>query len=172
MRDRLRRLPHEEAERLVELACRGAGGHADAASRGAAVLDWDELRELGRQGVAFGAHTRHHVSLTSVSEERVRTEIRESLGDLERELGRVSRTLAYPYGLCNEVVARIAREEGSALAFTCQDGLNESGRTDPFWLRRTNITTRTSAPVFKVRMLPWFATVDRWRHRRSPSLPS
>jgi hypothetical protein len=67
--------------------------------------------------------------------------------------------------LYNSAVSRIAREEGCTLGFTCDDGLNDPSETDPFRLCRTNITPRTSPPVFALRMLPWFAEVDRWRHR-------
>jgi peptidoglycan/xylan/chitin deacetylase (PgdA/CDA1 family) len=130
------------------------------------MLTWDELRALARDGVSFGAHTRHHAALTRIDESRVREEIRGSLQDLTRELGSGRWPIAYPYGIYDRTVMRIAREEGCTLGFTCDDGLNVLGRTRPFQLRRTNITLRTTPPLFALRMLPWFAEVDRWRHRR------
>lgn len=166
MRALLRNLPHDQAERFVDNTCREIGlDDGDMSSDRPAVLSWDELRELGREGVTFGAHTRHHAALTSLEEARVHSEIRESLEDLTRELGSGPWPIAYPYGIYDPTVSRIAREEGCILGFTCDDGLNEPGRTDPFQLRRTNITPRTSPPVFALRMLPWFAEIDRWRHR-------
>jgi hypothetical protein len=62
---------------------------------------------------------------------------------------------------------RVAREEGFTLGFTCEDGLSRPGGVDPLRLRRTNITQRTTPPVFAARMLPWFGHIDRWRHRRA-----
>lgn len=164
IRDLLRLLPHDEMERLVDDACREAAVDVNGRSR-PTVLGWDELRKLASEGVAFGAHTRHHVALSRVDEERARREIRGSFEDLERELGRGARTLAYPYGVCNRSVARIAGLEGCDLAFTCEDGLNRPGLDEPRRLHRTNITRRTSPAIFTVRMLPWFARIDRWRHR-------
>lgn len=162
----MRRLGHDDAERFVDSTCREVGlDELDDAPRPPALLSWDELRALSREGVSFGAHTRHHAALTKVDEIRVRSEIRGSLDDLERELGASPRPIAYPYGLYDATVSRIAEEEGCTLGFTCEDGLNELGETDPFQLRRTNITLRTSVPVFALRMLPWFAEIDRWRHR-------
>lgn len=162
----LRRLGHDETERFVDSTSREVGlDDLDAPPPVSAVLPWDELRALARDGVSFGAHTRHHAALTKLEEIRVRSEIRGSLEDLERELGPGPRPIAYPYGLYNATVSRIAQEEGCTVGFTCDDGLNEPGDTDPFQLRRTNITLRTSAPVFALRMLPWFAEIDRWRHR-------
>jgi peptidoglycan/xylan/chitin deacetylase (PgdA/CDA1 family) len=165
LRAALRGLPHDATEEYVDRACAEAGLAPDAVPERSAVLSWAELRELAREGVDFGAHTRGHVALTQVDEHRVRAEIRGSLDELEREIGYRAPTLAYPYGLHNALVRRIAAEEGCAVAFTVEDGLNEPGRTDPMALRRTNITLRTSTPLFALRMLPWFADVDRWRHR-------
>lgn len=162
----LRQLGHDDTERFVDSTCRAVGlDDRDASPPLPAVLSWDELRALSRDGVGFGAHTRHHAGLTKLDEIRVRSEIRGSLEDLERELGAAPRPIAYPYGLYDATVSRIAQEEGCTLGFTCDDGLNELGETDPFQLRRTNITLRTSPPVFALRMLPWFAEIDRWRHR-------
>ena len=165
LRAKLRSLPHDETEEYVDRACLEAGLPPDAAPSLSSVLSWAELRQLAQQGVDFGAHTRFHVALTQVDEARVRAEIRGSLDEVEKEIGFRAPTLAYPYGLHDATVRRIAAEEGCALAFTVEDGLNQPGRTDPMALRRTNITLRTSTPLFALRMLPWFADVDRWRHR-------
>jgi hypothetical protein len=73
--------------------------------------------------------------------------------------------------MCNATVARIAAEEGCALGFTGEDGLNRPGTVDPLRMRRSNITMRTSAQVFAIRMLPWCADLDRWRHRHDRELP-
>jgi len=165
LRAALRALPHDETEQRVDRECQEAGVVFDAPPERSSVLSWAELRELGKQGVEFGAHTRCHVALTQVDEQRVREEIRGSLDEVKRELGYRAPTLAYPYGLHNAMVRRVAREEGCALAFTVEDGLNQPGLADPMALRRTNITVRTSPTLFALRMLPWFADVDRWRHR-------
>jgi peptidoglycan/xylan/chitin deacetylase (PgdA/CDA1 family) len=167
MRAWLRALPHDGAAHFLESTCRSAGLDAGSEARTqSAVLTWDELRALARDGVSFGAHTRHHAALARINEDRVRDEIRGSLQDLNRELGSGAWPIAYPYGIYDRTVMRIAREEGCTLGFTCDDGLNVLGRTRPFQLRRTNITQRTTPSVFAIRMLPWFAEVDRWRHRR------
>lgn len=172
VRKLLRLLPHDAAESLVDQACVevGAVGGGVPATGGSSVLGWDELRELQDEGVTFGAHTRHHVALTRVGLDRARHEIRRSLDDLIRELGEGRRAIAYPYGMCSPAVARIAQEEGCLLGFTGEDGLNTPGRTDPLGLRRTNITLRTSPTLFALRMVPLFARIDRWRHRRERTM--
>lgn len=163
VRKALRQLPHDDVEALVDGMCRATGvGTGDPGAP--SVLDWNELRALGEEGVTFGAHTRHHASLSHADPDRIRQEIRGSLDDIERELGVRPKSLAYPYGIWNRTVARIAAEEGCSLAFTCQDGPNRVGHADVLGLRRSNITRRTSPAVFTVRMLPWFAWVERWVH--------
>jgi peptidoglycan/xylan/chitin deacetylase (PgdA/CDA1 family) len=172
VRAMLRHLPHDILEGLVDAACLSVGVAAATAQSDVAraVLGWDELRELQAEGVALAAHTRNHVGLSVVDAERARAEIRRSLDDLDRELGEQRRAIAYPYGMCSPTVARIAREEGCVLGFTNEDGLNVPGRTDPLRLRRTNITRRTRPGAFKLRMMPWWAGVDRWRHRHQREL--
>lgn len=165
LRTLLKSLPHDDAERFVDCTCAAIGQDAVAPPRRSTVLSWGELRALQQEGVSFGAHTQCHAALTRVDADRIRKEIRGSLEDLDRELGAAPRAIAYPYGIYDRRVSRIAEEEGCALGFTCDDGLNHPGETNPFELRRTNITPRTSSLVFPVRMLPWFAEVDRWRHR-------
>lgn len=166
VRGLLRDLPHHETELFVDNACKEMGlEEPSASSDGSTVLSWDELRRLKSEGVAFGVHTRHHASLPNLEEVGIRAEIQGSIEDLTRELGGGPWPIAYPYGIYDREVMRITKEEGCTLGFTCDDGLNETGSTDPFALRRTNITLRTSPAIFAVRMLPWFAEIDRWRHR-------
>ncbi len=173
LRGVLRMLPHGTAMSLIEEAGLdlAVSDSFSAVTTAPAILGWDELRELKAEGVTFGAHTRHHVALPQIDPAAVRWEIRRSLDDLARELGEGPGIIAYPYGLCSATVARIAAEEGCVLGFTCEDGLNRPGVTDPLRLRRSNITRRTSPPLFAIRMLPWWAGVDRWRHRHERGGP-
>ena len=165
LRTSLRLLPHDETEQWVDSTCGAIGLDGPATGSRSPVLSWDELRELRSQGVAFGAHTRNHVALSRVDPARARREIRQSLDDLSRELGGAHWALAYPYGMYDQTVADIAADEGCVLGFTCDDGLNPPSATDPMRVHRTNITPRTTPTVFAIRMQPWFAAIDRWRHR-------
>ena len=161
----LKAIPHEDAMRLVEDVCAqlGGGGPSAAAAR---VMGWAELRELARDGVTLAPHTRTHPALSRLPVEGVRAEVRGSRDDLRREIGVAPPVFAYPFGAHDERVVRVLREEGFELALTCIDGHNRLASTDPLRLRRTNITTRTSPLVFRARLHPLGAYVDRWRHRR------
>jgi len=168
VRGLMKRLSHEEVEDVLEELTRSLPS-ATMSADSPAVLDWDELRELAEDGVALGAHTRWHPALTRTSEDRIREELSASLADLREEIGEVPAVVSYPYGFHNDRVVRIAEEEGFELGFTCLDGLNQVGETNPLRLYRTVVTRKTTPLVFRIRMLPWFAAVDRWRHRAEES---
>jgi peptidoglycan/xylan/chitin deacetylase (PgdA/CDA1 family) len=130
------------------------------------VLSWDELRQLARQGVALGAHTRTHPIMTRLSPEEVREEVICSRCDLQREVGQVLPAFCYPSGEHDDTVIRILKEEAFALAFTTLRGLNDLRYADHFRLRRINITPRTTFPIFCFRLMRWVSRIDSWRQRR------
>jgi peptidoglycan/xylan/chitin deacetylase (PgdA/CDA1 family) len=65
---------------------------------GRPLLDWTALKQLAREGIEIGAHTRTHPHLKTLSAEQAWTEISGSRTDLERELATPVRVFAYPYG--------------------------------------------------------------------------
>ncbi len=167
VQDAVKALPHDEAMRWVERMCE-AVGHREPGS--GQVLRWSELRELAREGVTLAAHTRTHPALTRLPPEEARAEIRGSREDLERETGVSPRVFAYPFGDHDDRVAALAREEGFRVALTCRDGHNDLATADPLRLCRTNVTTRTSPLLLRLRLLRVAAYADRWRHRpRTPA---
>ncbi len=155
-------MPHAEAMRLVDSVC--AAGGAATPPAPASVHGWEELRSLAGDGVALASHTRNHALLTRLPPEEVREEVRGAACDLERETGRTLPAFCYPAGAHDETVVRILREEGVALAFTVLDGQNDLNTVDPLRLRRTNITPRTSAPIFRLRLQRWASYLDTVRH--------
>jgi peptidoglycan/xylan/chitin deacetylase (PgdA/CDA1 family) len=166
LRAYVKKLPAEDVGTAVTDLCDRFGGEGESEP---SVLGWDELRKLAAEGVDFASHTKNHHLLTRCPPELVRSEILDSQAVLEHEVGPLPRTLAYPNGSENEMVRRILREENFRLAFAQIDGHNDLSdpKLDPLRLRRTGISTRTTLPVFRVRLKTWFSHVDRWRHRKS-----
>ena len=130
------------------------------------ILSWDELRQLAKEGVTLGAHTQTHPILTQLPHGQIRQEVMGSQQDLKRETGYELPVFCYPNGDCNDTVVNIMREEGFVLGFTMQDGHNHLNSADLLRLCRMSITRRTSPLIFRLRLLPLFNYVDRWRHRR------
>lgn len=104
-----------------------------------AFLEWEQVREMARGGVTFGAHSENHKLLTELSREELAYELERPLQVIEEELGRPVVTLAYPNGNVNGEVVKAARSLGYETACTTIPGLNDS-RTDPLLLRRINIS--------------------------------
>lgn len=62
------------------------------------LLSWTQVEDLARRGIDFGGHSRHHVDLTSLSDDALRDEIRLSQQDVAEHIGRAPETFAPPYG--------------------------------------------------------------------------
>jgi colanic acid/amylovoran biosynthesis glycosyltransferase len=163
----LKRMPHEDAMAVVERLCGALGESTPPAGE---CLTWAELRRLESEGVVIGAHTRTHPALTQLPPSEARKEIEGCRDDLRRELGTDARVFAYPFGDHADDVVELVRNAGFDLAVTCLDGHNGPD-DDPLRLRRTNISRRTTPPVFRVRMTRPGAWVDQWRHRRGRARP-
>jgi peptidoglycan/xylan/chitin deacetylase (PgdA/CDA1 family) len=107
-------------------------------------LDWNELRQLAKEGVEIGNHTATHRSLTEqFSKEstanyrqRVHADIDRAQQTLIRELGSVPQLFAYPYGEFSSSARQIVEEYGFLAAFAQHSGV--VGVNDPlFALART-----------------------------------
>ncbi|PYQ23654.1 MAG: hypothetical protein DMF81_07985 [Acidobacteria bacterium] len=99
----------------------------------------EELRRLAaRPGHDVGAHTVHHLALSSQSPEVKRREITEGRRALERVLGRAVTSFAYPFGDVCPDTADLVREAGFEAAASCDEGLVHPG-TDPLRLPRFEV---------------------------------
>ena len=165
----LKSLPHDAAMAFLEVVLARLGEPPDAIVPGpraaGEVLGWQELRELAGEGVTLAPHSRWHPLLTRCTEARIRDEVRGAREDLRRELGDVPPIFSYPDGAHDARVRRVLREEGFEVAVTQDDGQNDLRTADPLRLCRTDVTRRTTLPVLRLRLQPWFARVDRLRHR-------
>lgn len=102
----------------------------DTGVRGGAVCDWDELRDLQRQGMAIGCHSVSHPRIARQSAVRQRFEIAESRRLVEARLGH-SPWFAYPYGTPESHDAgtrALVAEQGFAAAFTTVPALATPGQ--------------------------------------------
>jgi len=159
----IKKIPHGEAMALIDEICDKLDSTALAQK---SVLSWNELRQLAKEGVTLCAHTQTHPIMTQLSTEEVRQEVVRSQNDLQREIGAALPIFCYPGGSHDDTVVKILKEEGFAAAFTTLKGQNDLCTTDPLRLRRTNMTRRTSLPIFRLRLLRVGAYLDRWRQKR------
>jgi len=82
------------------------------------ALSWDEILEMSRGGISFGAHTVSHPILTKLPLEEAKCEIIRSKDDIEQKLGQPVTAFAYPnggFGDFNAEIVTLLKENG----FTC-----------------------------------------------------
>lgn len=159
---KIERTPHEEAMEIVDALCNSLREYTAAKNE---VLSWDELRNLAAEGISIAPHTRTHPIMTKISPERVREEVRGSRKDVEQHIGNAPPVFAFPSGKTDGTVVDILRQEGFQMAFTTLDGHNDMPPAEPLRLCRTNIFPATTMPIFRLRLLPGVAYLNRLRHR-------
>ena len=106
----------------------GEANRWDAAGElaGRPLLSWADARALERDGIAFGAHSRRHASLTSVDAGRLAEEVAGSRQAIDGALGHPTETFAYPFGHFDAATAA-AVERAGFLGACC----SRSGVVDP-----------------------------------------
>lgn len=94
------------------------------------MLTWDQIREMGSNGIDFGAHTVTHPILSNIGPEQLRSEIAESKAQIEEKTGREVKTFAYPFGRKRHypgIAPSILRDLGFSCAATTEYGPNPPG---------------------------------------------
>lgn len=94
-------------------------------SAGGKSIKWEQLAEMVAAGVDIGSHTVSHASLTQKKgktdgeyETWLWNELRGSKDILEQRLSTKVRTLAFPYGVSNELVKQTGLKAGYEVLFT------------------------------------------------------
>jgi peptidoglycan/xylan/chitin deacetylase (PgdA/CDA1 family) len=107
------------------------------------TLSWDELRDAAERGVEVGSHTRRHFDLRGLSDAALQDELATSREQIESELGRRCRYLAYPYGQFDRRVQLAAERAGYDAAVGLVGVGNLGGR---FGIPRVD-ATRDDGPL-------------------------
>jgi peptidoglycan/xylan/chitin deacetylase (PgdA/CDA1 family) len=102
------------------------------------LLGWNEIDQMSRYGITFGAHTLNHTSLTDITLPEARYEIENCKLVLEEHLKTPTEAFAYPYGHYNSQLEEIVRESGYTIAVTSDQGLVTYG-SDPYAIKRVRI---------------------------------
>ena len=117
------------------LAVPELAAHAEAHPGLLATMTWDQLREVAERGVEIGSHTVSHPHLTRLTDAELDRELGDAKTQIEDELGRPARLLAYPYGEHDARVHEAVRRAGYAAAFAQWPG---SSLRNPFALPRVS----------------------------------
>lgn len=114
------------------------------------MLTWDELKQMDRQLISFGSHSRSHDNLTKLSPESLMDEIRTSKNIIEHNLTCEVKSLSYPMGYFDDNVVKAAKEAGYVYALTIIPEIND-GELDLFRIKR--ITALNNYELFKFQLI-------------------
>jgi peptidoglycan/xylan/chitin deacetylase (PgdA/CDA1 family) len=98
----------------------------EAALAAPLIMTWDDVRVLADAGMDIESHSRTHRVLETLRDETLRDELVGSSRDLETEIGRPARAIAYPVGRRPPLrVRRAAAEAGYRIGLTNATGVNQ-----------------------------------------------
>lgn len=100
----------------------------------APLLRWDQVSAMAEAGCEFGAHTRSHPSLPTLSPAEAEDELKGSKQEIETRIGQAVRTFAHPYGATSAGVQDMVRHYFD-VAVSTELGLAHR-QSDPYWLPR------------------------------------
>ena len=110
------------------------------------IYDWLNL------GMDIGAHTKTHVDLTSISEQKAQKEIKLCKADLEKKFKISISDFCYPFGRFNKLVSNITKNSGYLTATTMLRGSTKS-QSNMYQLPRIPITHHTLPHLFLAKIL-------------------
>jgi len=159
-REYLRMYDYRYWGNLIEQMIGRLGVPQDSMSNRAQKLNWDEIKDMSKNDITFGAHTVTHPILTRMSLGEAAEEIKASKEAIEEKLKSPVRVFAYPNGRqddFNESIKQVLKEAGFLCAATILWGTN-TVNTDPFELRRIGILDKdTNRSALK---LGWYKFVS------------
>lgn len=127
-----------------------------------ALLSWNDVKRMSKDGVSFGSHTCHHPFLTDLTEEQIRAEVRDSKSKIEKVTGKKVTLFCYPYAKCSETVKQIVAREGYDAAFAHDQAICRDLR-DPYAINRIFVDGSTSFAEFKFFLCRGFNWYTRLR---------
>jgi peptidoglycan/xylan/chitin deacetylase (PgdA/CDA1 family) len=116
------------------------------------AMTWDDLGELAELGWEIGSHSKTHPLLTSLDDDALASELRESRDECAKRIGRPVTAIAYPYGDVDDRVQASTRNAGydaaAALAWP-------SPAANRYSFPRIGVYHKDSGPRFRFKVARW-----------------
>ncbi len=138
------------------------------------IMTWDQVRALSRAGMDIESHSRSHRVLQTLDDAGLESEIAGSRADLEAQLGRTVRAIAYPVGrrlgqgterIRQKIVEagyRIGLSNASGVNRILPKSLRSMSKLDPLDIRRLSLDRSMSDAMFLTQIaLPRMAYYGR-----------
>ena len=132
--DIIKNTPGLDIDRFLDELCEVFGvewnREIEAQHADGLVMTWDHLRALTRAGMDVESHTRGHRVLQTLDDDALRDELAGSKAELESQLGRPIRAIAYPVG---RRIARLKTIRSAVEAAGYQVGLSNASGATRIW---------------------------------------
>jgi peptidoglycan/xylan/chitin deacetylase (PgdA/CDA1 family) len=132
--DVIKNTPGLDVQRFLDGLCEAFGiewsPEIEAQHAENLVMSWDQVRALTRAGMDVESHTRWHRVLQTLSDEELRSELTGSREELEAQLGRPVRAIAYPVG---RRVAHVQRIRDAVNAAGYRLGVSNASGATRIW---------------------------------------
>jgi peptidoglycan/xylan/chitin deacetylase (PgdA/CDA1 family) len=110
-------------------------------------LTWDEMSEMSRNGITFGAHSQSHAILPDLDDDRLTQEVEQPRALIRQHLGSDPAGFSYPDGCYDERVRRAVIRAGYRYAVQTSRGQNH-GNDDFYALPRRMVKQSHSTGIF------------------------
>jgi peptidoglycan/xylan/chitin deacetylase (PgdA/CDA1 family) len=134
--DLIKNTPSLDVKRFLDELCAAFGvewnDELEATHAGNLIMSWDHVRALSRAGMDVESHTRWHRVLQTLDDKALREELEGSRIELEAQLGRRVRALAYPVG---RRIARVDRIRNAVIAAGYRLGVTNASGATRIWPR-------------------------------------
>jgi peptidoglycan/xylan/chitin deacetylase (PgdA/CDA1 family) len=116
-------------------------------------LSWENIVEMSKHGISFGAHSLSHPNLVTCDKNIVHKEILGSKIRIQEKLGTTINLFAYPYGKYNQKIKEIVSSNGFEIACSTKSGFIDQN-SDFLELNRINIHSNVAdnIPMFNARI--------------------
>lgn len=118
------------------------------------ILNWQQIQEMDRAGIAFGAHGMSHAQLDVLEPDNMHQEIRESKTLIEEQLDHKIFDFAYPYGKYNSTIKEYVRQF-FASACSTRNG-QVTAASDSYEIERIEIAYLNNLMIFQGLSQEWF----------------
>ena len=86
-------------------------------------MSWEKIKALGEAGMEIGSHSLSHPYMTTLSNEQLLAELKDSKANIEQHIGREVVSFAYPFGDCSQRTHKVAINVGYKNICTSKPGL-------------------------------------------------
>lgn len=123
-------------------------------------LNWDQIREMKKNGMSFGSHGYSHQFMTTLDKDEVFKEFEISKKILEDNIGENIDSFSYPYGDCSKKLHEIGFSADYKFLYTSNHGIaKKNSRIIP----RNNIHSRMSRRDISKIITPNKSLIYKWK---------